>query len=425
MRLNTIRTFVKRFISDKSQAINTQAKCTALTVLAPVLFASSHAMAQTNDTKDNARWFEIEVILLEQLQDKSRINENFDVLSLNNQALTRKAHLDLVADQLNQVVNYKNQLSDCKNTIDFSTIGGMPEDEFMDTEYEPVTEQGDASAITNNEQAKAAEPLFNDDLLTGDSATSLTDNGCGFAFSEEAHLESEYYEIPHIVTAKEDVYANVPYLLDQSSLKLSHIRKAMARSKNFRPLLHMGWRQIGEPVNQATPVRIIAGENSQLIDSEGNQTVEAEKLTASQAQQLIQNHIQQAITAARSSNDTSAEVRHVRDNTLEPLIEEAQIVDVDLGIDSIDFGDDNKDQQVFKIDGLFRVHLDHYLFINAHFDVLDENDKGETISIPFKQNRRVISGEVHYFDHPYMGMIVQIRRFTKPKTEAESAQGSE
>ena len=40
-------------------------------------------------------------------------------------------------------------------------------------------------------------------------------------------------------------------------------------------------------------------------------------------------------------------------------------------------------------------------------------------AIRFKQDRRVISGEVHYFDHPYMGMIVQIRPYTKPEPEAE------
>ena len=39
--------------------------------------------------------------------------------------------------------------------------------------------------------------------------------------------------------------------------------------------------------------------------------------------------------------------------------------------------------------------------------------------IRFQQNRRVISGEIHYFDHPYMGMIVQIRRHKRPEPEAE------
>ena len=31
----------------------------------------------------------------------------------------------------------------------------------------------------------------------------------------------------------------------------------------------------------------------------------------------------------------------------------------------------------------------------------------------FDQNRRLRSGEIHYFDHPLMGMIVQIRKIPK------------
>ena len=40
--------------------------------------------------------------------------------------------------------------------------------------------------------------------------------------------------------------------------------------------------------------------------------------------------------------------------------------------------------------------------------------------IHFNQDRRIITGEVHYFDHLYIGIVVQIRRFdpTKPEEEA-------
>ena len=85
--------------------------------------------------------------------------------------------------------------------------------------------------------------------------------------------------------------------------------------------------------------------------------------------------------------------------------------------------------QPWFLDGFFKVHLDHYLYITADFNMLSQpldrsthntttktNDK----LINFSQNKRVITGEIHYFDHPYIGMIVQIRRFdpSKPKEEA-------
>lgn len=94
-----------------------------------------------------------------------------------------------------------------------------------------------------------------------------------------------------------------------------------------------------------------------------------------------------------------------------------------------------KPLQPWSIDGLFKVHLNHFLYINTEFTLIDPeyqakqhalnqlnasefSEKNEVIT--FKQSRKVITGEIHYFDHPYIGMIVQIRRFdpTKPANQA-------
>ncbi len=79
--------------------------------------------------------------------------------------------------------------------------------------------------------------------------------------------------------------------------------------------------------------------------------------------------------------------------------------------------------QPWEIDGFFKVHLDHYLFINSEFSIIDVDQSTKAKNtVSFKQNRRVITGEIHYFDHPNIGMIVQIRRFdpTKPAAIAVS-----
>ena len=87
-----------------------------------------------------------------------------------------------------------------------------------------------------------------------------------------------------------------------------------------------------------------------------------------------------------------------------------------------------KPLQAWFLDGFFKVHLDHYLYITADFNVLNQdkieqaNEGNENIAdklINFNQNKRVITGEIHYFDHPYVGMIVQIRRFDPTKPEGE------
>jgi hypothetical protein len=98
-----------------------------------------------------------------------------------------------------------------------------------------------------------------------------------------------------------------------------------------------------------------------------------------------------------------------------------------------------KPLQPWSVDGLFKVYLENrYLFIDTELNIVKE-DKALSVlpekqrilnqisknankanMASFKQDRRVISGEIHYFDHPHIGMIVQIRRFdpSKPADEA-------
>ena len=38
----------------------------------------------------------------------------------------------------------------------------------------------------------------------------------------------------------------------------------------------------------------------------------------------------------------------------------------------------------------------------------------QLVSIPLAEQRRVISKQLHYFDHPLYGFIVQIRRYERP-----------
>ncbi|WP_024597374.1 CsiV family protein, partial [Pseudoalteromonas sp. AC163] len=75
------------------------------------------------------------------------------------------------------------------------------------------------------------------------------------------------------------------------------------------------------------------------------------------------------------------------------------------------FNDPDQSKAEWELDGLFKIHLRHYLYITANFDISQKLENGDIESARFSQFRRVISGEVHYFDHPRMGMIVQIRKF--------------
>ena len=289
-------------------------------------------------------------------------------------------------------------------------------------------------------------------------------------------------KMPLLIDAAEDIQSNRTHLLSKDSLKLDDIIKDLRYSKNFRPILHMGWRQVARPKKQSIPVKVYAGDNfsadyqKQLAQylSNKNQVEQAQLLNdisvdaigndsaqhTAADDQLIGSQIvdNQAILLAQAKKariaDIVTQISAVTDDT-ERLLNSIETDDISLSvIDERALADKSKlapivPIQDWFIDGLFNVHLKHYLFITADFNILDKNlsqlataqlagnsitknnfDNNSAIKNPsvpvqanairFKQDRRVISGEVHYFDHPYMGMIVQIRPYKKPIPEEEN-----
>ncbi len=102
------------------------------------------------------------------------------------------------------------------------------------------------------------------------------------------------------------------------------------------------------------------------------------------------------------------------------------------------------DKPVWELDGTLNIYLDHYLYVETALNLREEGSKtlevmgketelndGSKLTTPFlyaylmKQNRRVRSDEIHYFDHPRMGMILQIRKMQQPleKIEHEATEG--
>lgn len=84
---------------------------------------------------------------------------------------------------------------------------------------------------------------------------------------------------------------------------------------------------------------------------------------------------------------------------------------------------------VWQFDGLLTIYLSHYLYVETQFNLREPEQKAlqadETMqtaatvipylrAIPMEQNRRIRSGELHYFDHPRLGMLLQVRKMQQP-----------
>lgn len=321
------------------------------------------------------------------------------------------------------------------------------------------------------------------------------------------------------------------YLISQDSFKLKSIANRIKKSRNYTPLLHLGWRQVGEDRRQSKAIRLFAGDNLALKYNQAKakqfdeqQEIARQALLAQQEEQDKDKRLAQALnnyqTNEYTSNVTATEItptlsptfnnneyknetsyskstpnderdlnnegevelsdeeklrQHAIQQQLSTIFEQYTHVPDHLGNATQAKQEDSTQQskvtqseiekivsnlsadinaaklsltltdtmaeatitppvQPWYLDGVFKVHLDHYLYINSEFNLVnnyqafptnvmtDEKTSNTSNIITFKQDRRVITGEIHYFDHPHLGMIVQIRRFdpTKPAAEAVS-----
>ncbi|MCE9678387.1 peptidoglycan binding protein CsiV [Shewanella sp. AS1] len=176
-------------------------------------------------------------------------------------------------------------------------------------------------------------------------------------------------------------------LLADSQAQFSEMINTLNREPGLKGLLHMTWQQSMQPRNLATPVRLVAGHDfSEQYQQNG---YPIDKQAVSEIPQFSFN----------------------------------------LGL-----GQSTIKKPLWQLDGAINIYLDHYLYVETALTLREEGSKTPTRfilardsdansapePIPFlfkvwmAQNKRVISDEIHYLDHPNLGMILQIRKMVQP-----------
>lgn len=207
-----------------------------------------------------------------------------------------------------------------------------------------------------------------------------------------------------------DSNANGFQLLDASHLQLTAQRKKLASHAAFTPVLHLAWRMPVSSKRSAIPLHLFAGKNFALS--------------------MPENTWSQSVKSANSGKTANESMNNNED-------EQDLLSNIDVLTDK------------WAIDGNLKIYVDHYLFIDSQlvirrevaqqvtplktvqepeFEVIDSENNVQVINqtrvqkavesqqetvikeILFDQNRRLRSEEIHYFDHPLIGMIVQIRK---------------
>lgn len=249
-------------------------------------------------------------------------------------------------------------------------------------------------------------------------------------YSNIASDDFDVISVPPRIQGSQPEWQRKPYLISSDALKLKKLAQRLRNSKNFRPLLHVGWRQVGLPKNQAIPVKLFAGDNLSLAykhELQAAQKLKAQELAMEAELGFDLNN--EVASKSISSKDKALGELFNEVNSSETLSTTALIKRLDENYVWPESPNDESlplptpPKQNWYLDGLFKVHLNHYLFITADFNIMEKplsDINYNTIvdkQVRFVQNRRVISKEIHYFDHPYMGMIVQIRRYSHPEKE--------
>lgn len=290
----------------------------------------------------------------------------------------------------------------------------------------------------------------------------------------EQQAPTPYIErIPRLVQYNEIKSSRNTQLLSSESLELSDLAKSIQRKRGLTTLLHMGWRkQIFFGRENATPIRVIAGENfARRFDNDGSLRplplgdTETSDLN-SQADDFLPTSFENQINPRVSSPENSETKPKVGTIALPlsngGLAGEQVPVEIDLvsqikqalnddnfvyapniEVEEIQQVDAETLENLWELDGSISVFLRYiqrtpYLHIDTDLGirapVFEENlttnqtntHEGKMPSrlqsYPLKQMRRVISKQLHYFDHPMFGVVVQIRRFSFPEPPPESDQ---
>ena len=217
--------------------------------------------------------------------------------------------------------------------------------------------------------------------------------------------------------------ANGPHLLSANQLTQDDIYTSIRWRKGIDRLAHFSWRQqVKFGQDKAETLRLFAGQNfAQQFTQNGD--LRPQKMASADASASAQN-----AELAETVDTFFAELNQRLSNP-QPISFAGMTAPPEANDDGNTRSDVVRLSPIWELDGFIQVYLKYinrvpYLHINSELfyrqPVLSANTLPgappayELVSIPFSQQRRVISTQLHYFDHPLFGMLVQIRRYDRP-----------
>ena len=277
--------------------------------------------------------------------------------------------------------------------------------------------------------------------------------------------------VPEIINGNEWQQNRGPFLLPTSTMYMAELYEKIKRQRDITPILHINWRQevkFGRENGQT--FRLFAGENfAEKFDANGLPLVnDTDSLFDTLNQPTGEFYIPEQELAGLTPEQQQALLVSIDGKAPEVVSEDlfakiaAALAD-DTPINFVQAEILTEQQttktasliikEIWRLDGGITVYLRNvgripYLHIDSNLDIrqpiYDPNkaqelealstnlsEQGAMVvnqlqqpnflkSVNFNQLRRVISKQVHYFDHPLFGMIVRINRHRWPEPEQKS-----
>jgi hypothetical protein len=345
-----------------------------------------------------------------------------------------------------------------------TTIQSTPSEDIDNDSDQTTSEIGVENTYTQNSYdntlATAAEAALNSAVFTANILDSLGNWQPQAQLScvnpKQLELLKNPFEtpltekivprVPVSIDGVDWIDVDKPYLLPQSSLTLSTLFTDIGRQRDLLPLLHVGWRQevvFGE--DKAPSFRLFAGKNfADKFSVNG-------ELLGDIKDPVEDNYLPEDEVEI---NPADSGIPILDEENLFSRINKALADDSPITINeqSENISSDSNAQQaisaLWELDGKLKVYLQYvgrtpYLHIDTNLEyrspifikskqaqlentiesnaiVVGQTDQPNYLqSVQFNQLRRVISKQVHYFDHPLFGMIVHITRYKRPEPELD------
>lgn len=232
--------------------------------------------------------------------------------------------------------------------------------------------------LDDNEEVSNGVEYLTDDNAAYTDTTKIIKAPC---------VPKKISEIPVLVDDSIfDAEKNGFQLLANDKLQLTPQREKLTEHASFKPLLHLAWRMPVDSKAKALPIHLIAGEDLSL-------PMPSDELS-----------------------NTPPEPKWTIDGNFKIYVDHYLFIDSQLIVRqkvTQDIPLETNQETIEDIDGNVQI-----IKQNELINPVSTHKKTVITESLFDQNRRLRSGEIHYFDHPLMGMIVQIRKIPKNELAA-------